>query len=323
MIITGTILLGWEPDTLSVEQRAWIAARAPQARLVVTTDRQQMAAELPQVQVAAGQVPYDLLPQAPQLVWFAQFGAGVDWLLRHPALRDKPFVLTNGSGIHAVPISEHILGMMLALAHQLDASWRSQQRHEWSRQHGQDVWELCGQTMVLVGVGAIGERTALLAQALGMRVLGVRRNPERQAAGVERLVGPDRLRDLLPEADWLVLTVPLTPETHHQIGAPELALLKSSAVLINIGRGGTVDEQALIEALHRGALAGAGLDVFEQEPLPASSPLWDMPNVLITPHYAGATPKRSERAWELLSDNLERLIDNRPLRNVVDKTLGY
>jgi len=323
MRITGTILIAWRGSRLSDEQRAWIRQRAPEARLLETDDRDEIEAELERIEIASEGVPREWLARMPQLKWYAQYGAGVDWLLSYPDIRDSDFLMTNGSGIHAVPISEHIIGMMLALSRQFPRALRQQMQSAWDRSIAQTTFELAGKTMVLVGVGAIGERTARLASALGMRVIGVRRNPERGAEGVERMVAPPDLHQVLPKADFLVLTIPLTPETRHLIGESELSLLKSPSYLINIGRGGTIDQEAMIGALRQGRLAGAGLDVFDPEPLPTDSPLWGMENVLITPHVSGFTPARSERAWALFSDNLERYLSDQPLRNLVDKQLGY
>jgi phosphoglycerate dehydrogenase-like enzyme len=158
---------------------------------------------------------------------------------------------------------------------------------------------------------------------MDMRVLGIRRDPTRGAPGVEAMFGPHQLLDLLPQADLVVLTVPLTAETRGMIGEPELRAMKSTAFLVNVGRGGTVDEAALAEALREGWIAGAGLDVFETEPLPEDSPLWRLDRMIVTSHYAGVTPHYNERALEVFLDNLERYRAGEPLRNVVDKQLGY
>jgi len=171
-------------------------------------------------------------------------------------------------------------------------------------------------------VGAIGHRTARLAASLEMHVIGLRRDPERQVQGIERMVGPDDLDAVLPEADLVVLTVPLTPETRHLIGARQFALMKPTASIYNIGRGGTIDQEALIEALRSGQIAGAGLDVTDPEPLPAESPLWDLDNVLITGHYSGSTPAYDERALAIFEENLGRYARGEPLRNRLDLTLG-
>jgi len=293
-------------------------------RILVTRDRDEIEAALDAIEIVAGSFPRDLIPKARNLRWFQQWGGGADWLLRYPEVVELDFLLTNASGVHAVPISEHILTLLLAFARGLIWSVQAQGRREWIRhsQRGR-VFELAGKTMLLVGVGAIGERMARLAAALGMRVLGVRRDPSASAPGVEATFGPDRLLDLLPEADFVVLTVPLTRETRGLIGERELRAMKPTAYVVNIGRGGTIQEDVLIRALKEGWIAGAGLDVFETEPLPEDSPLWGMENVIVTSHYAGSTPSYNERAMAIFLDNLRRYRAGEPLRNVVDKTIGY
>ncbi len=177
--------------------------------------------------------------------------------------------------------------------------------------------------MLLVGVGAIGERTAQVAAAFGMRVWGIRRDPAQAVAGVEAMFGPERLLELLPGADFVVLTVPLTQETRGMIGPDQLRAMKPSAYLVNIGRGATIQTEALIQALREGWIAGAGLDVVDPEPLPPDSPLWDMQNVILTCHYSGMTPRYHERAFAIFLDNVQRYSTGQPLRNIVDKQLGY
>lgn len=318
-----TLLLGLDPNTLTNAQRAELERLAQGYRLLITQDEAEMHAALEDIEIAAARVPHELVARMPNLRWFQQWGAGADWLLRYPELIERDLIITNASGVHAIPISEHIFALLLALARRLPEAWQAQRDHIWHRQTMGEVFELAGKTMVLVGLGDIGERTAKIASAMEMRVIGVRRNPQRPVPGVDRIVGPAQLCEVLPEADFLVLTVPLTPETEHLIGEEELHLLKPTCVLVNIGRGRTVDQSALIRALAEGRLGGAGLDVFDPEPLPADSPLWDMPNVIITAHYAGRTPAYDERAMEIFLDNLTRYQSGQPLRNVVDKRLGY
>ena len=319
------ILLGFEPGTLSEPQLAQVQAAAPDMRILVTRERDEIERVLDEVEIAAGGFPRDLLPRARNLRWLQQWGAGADWLLRHPEAAELDFVLTNASGVHPIPISEHILAFLLAFARGLHRAIRAQGRNEWLAYDDLkgDIFELAGKTMALVGVGAIGARTAQVATALGMRVLGVRRNPEVGAPGVEATFGPDQLTEVLPEADFVVLTVPLTHETRGMIGERELRAMKPTAYLVNIGRGGTIQERALIQALREGWIAGAGLDVFETEPLPEDSPLWDMDNVIVTSHYAGGTPRYTERALGIFLDNLRRYRSGEMLRNVVDKRVGY
>jgi phosphoglycerate dehydrogenase-like enzyme len=317
------VLLLYLSEDLGNEDVARIAALAPEMRVVATRDEAAIDALLDEVEVAVGWFPPHLIARAPRLRWLQQWGAGADWLLRHPEVVDLPFVLTNASGVHAVPISEQIIGAVLMFARGLHLAVRAQVRREWWRPGRAGVFELPGKTMLLVGVGAIGERTAALANALGMRVEGVRRDPSAGAPGVAAMYGPEQLAARLPHADVVVLTVPLSRETQGLIGASELRAMKPSAYLVNIGRGGTVDEVALAQALREGWIAGAALDVFAEEPLPPGSPLWELENCVITAHYAGNTPAYGERAMEILLDNLRRYRAGEPLRNVVDKRAGY
>ena len=320
----NVILLGFEPGTLSEAQLDQVRAAAPGMQVLVTRDRAEIAEVLDEIEIAVGGFPRDLFPEARNLRWFQQWGAGADWLLRHPEAVELDFVLTNASGVHPIPMGEHILMFLLAFARGFHRAVRAQSCHKWiSHQQQEGLFELAGKTMVLVGVGSIGQRTAELAKALGMRVLGVRRNPEVGVPDVEAMFGPDQLLDLLPQADFVVLTVPLTCETQGMIGKAELRAMRTTAYVVNIGRGGTIQEPALIQALQEGWIAGAGLDVFETEPLPSNSPLWDLENVIVTSHYAGLTPRYDERALEIFVDNLRRYRAGEPLRNVVDKTLGY
>jgi phosphoglycerate dehydrogenase-like enzyme len=320
----GAILLNFEPGTLSDQHVAQVKALMPDVRLLVTRDRGEIERALDEIEIVAGGLPHDLLPRAHNLRWVQQWGAGVDWLLRYPEAAELDFVLTNASGVHTVPISEHILAFLLAFGRGLHRALRAQLRREWfSYEQQTDLFELVGKTMVLAGIGAIGGRTAELATALGMRVLGVRRDPTVGAPGVEAMFGPDQLLDLLPEADFLVLAIPLTHETQGMIGEQELRAMKPTAYIINVGRGGIIQEDVLIQALQEGWIAGAGLDVFETEPLPEDSPLWGMENVILTCHYAGSTPRYDERAMAIFLNNLQRYRSGEPLRNVVDKAIGY
>jgi D-2-hydroxyacid dehydrogenase (NADP+) len=318
-----TILMVWRAHPITAEQLEQVHAAAPGYRVVVARERAEMEALLEEIEIVAGRAPPDVLARAPRLRWYQQWDAGVDWLLNHPELSARDFWLTNSSGIHAIPLAEHVLGLMLALTRRLPQAMRAQSRHEWYTVPFGDTTELYGKTVVIVGMGPIGQRAAQVAAALGMRVLGVRSHADRMVPGVEKMVGPDGLCDALCEADFLVLAAPLTGRTRGMIGRRELASIKSGAFLINVGRGATLDEAALIDVLRQGRLAGAGLDVFEAEPLPTDSPLWDMQNVLITAHYAGDSPHYHERAMVIFLDNLRRYIAGDPLCNLVDKQRGY
>ena len=262
-----------------------------------------------------------------RLRWVHTGAAGVRSLL-HPELLNSGVTLTNSAGIHAEPIADTVLGMMLHFARGLDIAVRAQQRREWrsdlyeSRDGG--VRELAGATLGIIGYGGIGRAVARRAHALGMNVIALRRSAATDDDPIADVrSGDDQLERLLRESDFLVVTVPSTAETRGMIGAPELAAMKPHAVIINVARGDVVGETALIEALRRCTLRGAGLDVFTHEPLAAESPLWDLPNVLITPHVSATSPRYWEREGELILDNLERYLTGRELRNVVDPAAGY
>jgi phosphoglycerate dehydrogenase-like enzyme len=319
-----TILFNFEPGVIPEAEQDRVRTAAPDMQLRVTRDHDEIASMLDEIEIAANGLPRDLFAKARNLRWVQQWGAGVDWLLRYPEVAELDFVLTNASGVHAIGLSEHILAFLLAFGRGFHHALRAQVRHEWfSYEQQTAIFELVGKTMVLVGVGAIGERTAELATALGMRVLGVRRDPTIGAPSVEAMYGPDQLLDLLPEADFLVLVVPLTHETQGMIGERELRVMRPTAHIINVGRGGLIQEDVLIQALQEGWIAGAGSDVFETEPLPEDSPLWGMDNVIVTGHYGGANEYYTERAMEIFLDNLQRYRAGEPMRNVVDKRIGY
>ena len=338
-----TILLCFDDDTFTPDELARVHAQADGYEVLLTKDRAAIEAKLDDVEIAAGAFPRDLLGRASNLRWWQQWGAGADWLLNAPEVRAMEFTLTNTSGIHAIQISEHIFAFLLAFGRNLPQAMDAQREHIWVSNHWQAshsstirpgqkfnyyishqaVFELAGKTMVLVGVGAIGLRTARLAQAFDLRVIGVRRHADRALPHVDRVVGPDDLHSVLPEADFVVVTAPLTPETAGMFDAAAFAAMQPSAYFVNIGRGGTVVEPDLIAALQSGAIAGAGLDVFAEEPLPPESPLWDLPNVIITSHYSGLSPEYDARALEIFLDNLHRYRTGEPMTNVVDKRLVY
>ncbi|HEY8394742.1 MAG TPA: D-2-hydroxyacid dehydrogenase [Thermaerobacter sp.] len=312
---------------LSEEHVERIRRVAPEAEVAVLPHRQASAGELDRAFERAeiaflfgGELTASRLRRATRLRWIQAAYAGVDRLLEAaPELRRHPALLTNARGMHAATIADHVFMFMLAWARRLPAYLDQQRRHEWKRQ---PVRELAGETLTVVGLGAIGREVARRALAFGMRVMGVRRRPE-PVPGVDPVVTPDQLRRVLAPAQWVVVSAALTPETRHLIGAAELAAMRRDAFLINVSRGAVVDEQALIRALRDGTIAGAGLDVFADEPLPPGHPFWDMDNVLITPHIAGNMRDYIGRAVDLFTENLARFLRGEPLLNQVDKELGY
>ena len=253
--------------------------------------------------IVAGRLAQETLEIAERLRWVQALSAGVDHY-DVETLEARDIALTNASGVHAEPIAEQVLGYILAFERRLHESMDQQRRGVWERVEGGEVR---GKTMGIIGVGAIGTRTAELADALGMRVIGTKRDLEGAPEVLETCYRADDHHTVCRQADYLVLACPLTDETEGLISSDEFRLLPSEAVLVNIARGGVVDQAALIRALQYGQIRGAGLDVFETEPLPAASPLWDLSNVIITPHMAGSTPKKLERWREIIVDNYEAL----------------
>jgi phosphoglycerate dehydrogenase-like enzyme len=245
------------------------------------------------------------------------------------ALRGRDVILTNAAGVAATAIAEHALGVILMFCRNLHVAGRRQAEARWDRMGvmagtGTPVRELRGSRVLIAGLGPIGLALADGCAALGAIVRGVRRHPSGSAVPpFESVVGPQALDALLPWADFVVLAVPDTPETQHMVGARQLELMRADSYLVNVARGSVVDEDALVAALQRGAIAGAGLDVFSQEPLPSSHPLWSLQNVVLTPHVSGSTPRYFERALALFTENLARYLEGEPLRNAVSQELGY
>ncbi len=283
-------------------------------------------------------MPEDLTQHTPGLRWVQLLSAGADhafgWMRKNPGIP-----LTTSSGIHATPIAEYTIASMLAYSHRLHSAIRAQLRHEWNRRGGfmDSVDELRGKTLGVIGYGSIGRETARLAEALGMTVLALKRNPDdRRDAGwcpagigdpegkiPRKFFGPDQCGEILHESDFVTVTLPLTDATRKFVGAKEIAAMRPGAYIVNIGRGEVIDEAALTEALRNEKIGGAGLDVFEKEPLDSSSPLWDMENVILTPHMSGANRGYMDKACELFAENLRRFSTGQPLLNVVDPIHGY
>jgi len=259
------------------------------------------------------------------LRWIHSPTAAVHQLL-FAELVNSDVVVTNSREVHGPVVAEHVMALIFAVAKKIPQVAVLQQQHVW----GQEViWnarprEIAGATLGLIGVGSIGRRVAQMASSLGMRVIAVREHAEKGCPeGVEAVFPPSALDDVLKQSDYVVVAAPLTEATRGLINAARLAVMKPEACLINVGRGPQVDETALAEALRTRRIAGAALDVFEREPLPADSPLWSIENLLITPHTAGLTERLWHRHYELFSDNLRRYLGRQPLRFVVDKRKGY
>lgn len=280
------------------------------------------------------------LPEnAPNLRWVQLHSAGVDSILQHPLYLQSDVIFTTASGIHAIPSAEYVIAQMLAFAHHLPKMFEDKTSSTWPEKRWERYVpsELYGATLGIVGYGNIGRHIARLAQAFGMNVLAVKRNARKltgeryiypeigdpEGELPERIYPPEALHSFLKECDYVVLTVPLTSRTRHLMDAAALSMMKPGAILINISRGDVVDEQALLAALTQGSISGAALDVFSEEPLPAESPFWQLPNVIISPHVSGFTPYYDERTTDIFAENLRRYVAGEPLLNIVDRDLEY
>jgi phosphoglycerate dehydrogenase-like enzyme len=273
---------------------------------------------------------------AKKLRWIHSTAAAVHQLMS-PELRARDIVVTNARFVHGPVVAEHAIALMLALAKRLPLAVRYQQQHVWAQeqityQHPHPK-ELAGSTLGLVGYGAIGTEVARCAIALGMRVLVVRQHPQKNnnalSSRVEgplssaEIFGPDRLDEIIAQSDFLVLAAPLTETTRYLINAERLARMRPGAYLINVARGPLIDEAALAAALRNRRIGGAALDVFDHEPLPADSPLWELDNLLITPHVAATSDKMWERHYTLIKENLRRYLAGESLLGLVDTRAGY
>jgi phosphoglycerate dehydrogenase-like enzyme len=266
-----------------------------------------------------------VVAEAPRLRWVHATSAGAGELVRRAGLDAEALervTVTTSSGVHAVPLAEFAVLGMLAIAKELPRLVEDQRARAWPEVR-RPLRELSGQTVFLVGLGEIGRETARLAKALGMRTVGFRRTEGPPPAWVDEVHGPGRLAELAGRADAMVVSLPLTEQTAGMIDRAVLSALPPGCIFVNVGRGGVVDEPALVEVLAGRRIAGAVLDVFATEPLPPDSPLWELPNVLVTPHAAALSARENERIVELFVDNLSRYLDARPLRKVVEAGVYY
>lgn len=287
----------------------------------VTSDRKETEQQARDADIIAGHSS-DIPPlvRLKNIQWVNSFSAGVDKLLT-PETITLPIVITNSSGIHATPIAEHVIGFMLTFTRRFHRTWQNQTKHIWKPD--ETITELRGKAVLIVGLGNIGSEVARLSHCFGARVFAVSRAKKEKLPYVDLLKTDKYLDNLLPRADFVCICLPHTKDTHHLFGMTRFRRMKRTAVLINIGRGGIVNEREFVLALKKKIIGGAGLDVTEEEPLSPRSPLWDMENVIITPHHSGLSEKYMDRAIDLFCENLKKFLAGRPLKNVVDKKLGY
>jgi phosphoglycerate dehydrogenase-like enzyme len=264
---------------------------------------------------------------ARKLRWIHSPAAAVHQLI-FPELVNSDVILTNSSQVHGPVVAEHVIALLFALAKRLPDAVRLQQKHTWGQE---PMWrgrprprELAGATVGLVGIGSIGREVAKRASALGMRVIATREHPEKGSPeNVEQIFPTSQIDALLCQSDYVILAAPLTSTTRNLMNAARFEKMKAEACLINVSRGPLVDQAALAKALREKKIGGAALDVFDQEPLPSDSQLWDLENLLITPHTAAMTEKLWERHYKLIAENLRRYLSHKPLQAVVDKHRGY
>ncbi len=298
--------------------------RAAGRKVMIVTDKGKLDPLLDHIEIVGGEFPPPLIARSPNLKWYQSWYAGADWLQKFPEVKTHSFVLTNSSGIHGVQMSEHLFGMLISWYRKFPAAFAAQGRHEWLTFTYPDMDVLAGKTMLIIGYGTIGKRVARIAQAFDMKVVGVKR----RAASEQDLhaVAVDVFENLhkrLAEADIVVNILPLTQETKGLYNRTIFQAMKRDALFVNIGRGGSVNEDDLVEALRKGTIKGALLDVTVEEPLSATSPLWDLPNLMLTSHFSGFHPQYDELAFQVFLENLERYNRGESLRNVIDKHLGY
>jgi phosphoglycerate dehydrogenase-like enzyme len=316
--------------------QAWVLPRPfvdelrrefPQHTFVDVWDRERLRQALPEGDAAfAAFVDRDIIHTLKRLKWVQAPAAGVGHILSEEMIA-SPIVLTTAKGVRARAMAEHVLGMTIALARQLPLAIERQRSHQWALDEieaSRSVRTLQNRRMGIVGLGAIGLEVAKAASGFGMRVWAVRKRLEEPVpASVEKILPPERLTELLATSDVVVLSAPLTPETRQLINPDTLAVMKPGAFLINVGRGKLIDEDAVAAAIRSGQLGGAALDVFTREPLDSSSPFWDLPNVIVTPHMSGAMEDYWTPLVALFSENLRRFERGDALLNVVDKRAGY
>jgi phosphoglycerate dehydrogenase-like enzyme len=321
---------GWrKPERIIVrtspERIAWLQAAAPGVELVPAETAEQAVLAAPGAQGVIGFCSAEILEAGPDIQWVQLPYAGAERCVAVPAIHERNILVTNAQRIYGPEIAEHVMAMILSFTRGLYRFIPAQSEGAWNRRlvPEERLWELEGKTLLVVGLGGIGTEVARLGAAMGMTVLATR-NSRREGPDFVEYVGlADELPDLTHRADIIVNAAPLTPATEDLFDADFFSTMKPTAYFINVGRGGSVVTADLVEALEEGNLAGAGLDVTDPEPLPQGHPLWNMPNVIITPHVAAGSDLRSERLWVVLRENLRRYVAGEPMLSVVDPARGY
>jgi len=295
---------------------------APEAEVVTAPTNEELAGELAEAEILVTfgmEITRELIDSAPRLRWIHAATTGIDQF-SPLGLDKKGITLTNSRGVHGSQMCEQIFCFMLSLIRRSFKYFEHQKEHSWQRE---EMDTLDGKTLLIIGVGAIGAELARRARVFNMQVVGVKKKPS-TIPDLDRVVPAEELHSVLPQADFTVILVPYTAETHHLIGKQELSLMKEEAFLINVSRGSIVNQHALVEALQNKVIAGAGLDVTDPEPLPADSELWDLDNVIITPHVGGFIPGYYDMILDLFCENLKAYrTGKKPPKNLVNLQRGY
>jgi phosphoglycerate dehydrogenase-like enzyme len=317
--LTKVVMMHASPDRLK-----WLRESYPGYQFVAPEQREDVLPELEDAEIVFGGVSDEEFRAAKRLKWIQASSAGVEFMWKVPSIVEHPVVVTNARGAHAATIAEHTFALLLGLTRQIVPHYEYQKLHQWGRgDFSPKLTGLKGLTMAIVGFGNIGKAIGRRALGFEMNVIAVDAHPVPTIEGVKEVLPLDRLNDVVKEADVVAIATPITPQTRGMIGAAQIKAMKPGSYVVAVSRGGIVDEPALIAALKSGHLAGAGLDVTAVEPLPAGDPLWDAPNLLITPHDSGASRLTTDLMWSIFHENLGRYQKGEQLSNLVDKKLGY
>jgi phosphoglycerate dehydrogenase-like enzyme len=317
------IVLEGAPGNETERRTATLRNAYPAAEFVVASTGEEQIEQIRDADAYYGWPAREVFVAAERLRWVHCPGTGIDQITKIPELIESDVVVTNTKGPHVAPMADHVMGMVVMLAHRWRELMEDQRLHRWETGKYHNTYlQLEGSTMGILALGDIGAAVARRANGFGMNIYAVDVQP-RNLPEVREVWGPDRLDDLLAMSDWFVVTAPLTPATRNLIDARRLGLMKESSRLIVISRGGIVNEGALVGALQSGTIAGAALDAFEPEPLASDSPLWDMDNVIITPHASAYTTDLLTGRWQVYVDFLECFMTGRPFPYVCDKSAGY
>lgn len=316
------IVLGSRPNDERLEK---FRAAYPQVDFVSVPNREDVAREIADADAYFGNPTREQYLAGKKLRWIQAPSAGIEFVHGIPEIAESDVVLTNARGAHAATIAEHAFAMLLNLTRNLPYFAQAQKNHTWPRGEGYRAVRggIAGKTIAIVGFGNIGRAIGKRAKGFEMKVIAVDANPVPPGDIADEVLPLSRLQDALRQADVVAVATPITPETRGMIGEAEIAAMKSGVYLLVVSRGGIVNEAALVDALKSGKIAGAGLDVTEVEPLPAESPLWEAPNLIITPHISGGSELTTDLMWQIFFDNVGHFVRGEPLTNVTDKKLGY